>query len=153
VNQFCYYVLEYLSLEEIFMSNLTNKEIVAGFFEIYNNKDYQAMCRYFVPNYYDHGLPQVRSIEDAIAILKQTHTSFPDLQVRIDDLIEENNRVVFRGRFTGTQLGEFVGVSPSGLRVEFEALEIFKLENQKITESWGYWPMTDILNQINQPPC
>ena len=24
------------------------------------------------------------------------------------------------------------------------------LENQKITESWGYWPMTNILRQINQ---
>ncbi|HAO09928.1 MAG TPA: hypothetical protein DCQ51_01795 [Planktothrix sp. UBA8407] len=133
------------------MNDLTNKEIVAGFFEIYNNKDYQAMYRYFVPNYYDHGLPQVRSIEDAIVILKQTHASFPDIQVTIDDLIEENNKVVFRGRFTGTHLGEFVGLPPSRLRVEFEALEIFKLENQKITESWGYWPMTDILNQINQP--
>ncbi|MFM8295233.1 MAG: ester cyclase [Microcystaceae cyanobacterium] len=93
---------------------------------------------------------QVRSIEDAIAILKQTHASFPDLQVQIDDLIEEDNKVVFRGRFTGTHLGEFSGLSPSGLPVEFEALEIFKLENQKITESWGYWPMTDIIRQINE---
>ena len=133
------------------MNNLTNKEVVAGFFEIYNNKDYQAMYRYFVPNYYDHSLPQVRSIEDAIAILKQTHASFPDLQVTIDDLIEEDNKVTFRGHFTGTHLGEFAGFAPSGLRVEFEALEIFKLENQKITESWGYWPMTNILSQINQP--
>jgi predicted ester cyclase len=104
-----------------------------------------------VPNYYDHSLPQVRSIEDAIAILKETHASFPDLKVTIDDLIEEDNKVVFRGHFTGTHLGEFVGLLPSGLRVEFEALEIFKLESQKITESWGYWPMTNILSQINQP--
>lgn len=106
---------------------------------------------YFVPNYYDHSLPQVRSIEDAIAILKQTHASFPDLQVHINDLIEEDNKVVFRGRFTGTHLGEFAGLPPSGLGIEFEALEIFQLENQKITESWGYWPMTNILSQINQP--
>jgi hypothetical protein len=132
------------------MNDLTNKEILAGFFEIYNSKDYQAMYKYFVPNYYDHSLPQVRSIEDAIAILKQTHASFPDLQVTIDDLIEEENKVVFRGHFTATHLGEFVGFASSGLRVEFEALEIFKLENQKITESWGYWPMTNILRQINQ---
>jgi predicted ester cyclase len=59
--------------------------------------------------------------------------------------------VTFRGRFTATHLGEFVGFPPSRLRVKFEALEIFKLENQKITESWGYWPMTNILSQINQP--
>ena len=132
------------------MNNLTNKEIVAGFFEIYNTQDYEAMYKYFAPNYLDHGLPQVRRIEDAIEILKLTHTSFPDLQVIIDDLIEENNKVVFRGCFTGTHLGKFADLAPSGIKVKFEALEIFQLDNHKITESWGYWPMPDIINQIQK---
>lgn len=132
------------------MDNSINKKIVADFFEIYNNKDYEAMYRYFVPNYFDHSIPTVRSIEAAIPILQSVHQSFPDLQVKIEDLIEENNKVVFRGRFTGTHLGEFQGFPPSSKRIEFEALEIFKLENQKITESWGYWPLPDILAQIQQ---
>lgn len=132
------------------MDNSINKKVVADFFEIYNSKDYEAMYRYFVPNYFDHGISTVRSIEAAIAIIKSVHQSFPDLKVTIEDLIEENNQVAFRGRFTGTHLGEFQGLSPSGKRVEFEALEIFKLENQKITESWGYWPLPDILAQIQQ---
>ena len=58
------------------MNNLTNKDVVAGFFEIYNNKDYQAMYRYFVPNYYDHSLPQVRIIEDAIALVVSQQNPF-----------------------------------------------------------------------------
>jgi steroid delta-isomerase-like uncharacterized protein len=130
------------------MDNSINKKVVANFFEIYNNKDYEAMYCYFVPNYFDHGIATVRSIEAAIAILQSVHQSFPDIQVTIDDLIEENNKVTFRGRFTGTHLGEFQGFPPTGKRIEFEALEIFKLENQKITESWGYWPLSDILSQI-----
>ncbi|CAD5951852.1 SnoaL-like polyketide cyclase [Planktothrix tepida] len=130
------------------MDTLTNKEIIAGFFEIYNNKDYEAVYRYFSPHYVDHGLPQVKSLEQVIGILKLTHKSFPDLQVIINDLIEENNQVVFRGRFSGTHLGEFANLPPGGAKVEFEALEIFKIENQKITESWGYWPLSEIINQI-----
>ena len=130
------------------MDNLTNKEIVKKFFEIYNSKDYEAIYKYFAPNYKDHGLPQVRSAEDAIAILKSTHKAFPDIKVVIDDLIEENNKVVFRGHFTATHLGEFVGMPPSGVKVEFEALEIFKLENHQVTESWGYWPLPVIVSQI-----
>lgn len=130
------------------MDNSINKKVVADFFEIYNSKDYEAMYRYFVPNYFDHGIPTVRSIEAAIAIIKSVHQSFPDIQVSIEDLIEENNQVAFRGRFTATHLGEFQGLAPTGKRIEFEALEIFKLENQKITESWGYWPLPDILAQI-----
>lgn len=130
------------------MNNLTNKEVVQRFFEIYNNQDYEAAYKYFAPNYKDHGLPQVRSVEDAIEILKSTHKAFPDIKVVIDDLIQENDKVVFRGRFTGTHLGEFVDIAPSGAKVEFEALEIFKVENQKITESWGYWPLSVIVSQI-----
>ncbi len=130
------------------MKNLTNKEVIEGFFEIYNSKDYQTLYQYFAPNYNDHGIPEVKCIEDAIEILKSTHTAFPDIKVIIDDLIEEDNKVVFRGHFSATHLGEFAGIPPSGAKVEFEALEIFKLENGKVTESWGYWPMTLITKQI-----
>ncbi len=130
------------------MDSLTNKEVVRQFFEIYNNQDYEAAYKYIAPNYIDHGLPQVRSVEDAVEILKATHKAFPDIKVVIDDLIEENHKVVFRGHFTGTHLGEFVGMASSGVKVEFEALEIFKIENQKITESWGYWPLSAIVSQI-----
>lgn len=130
------------------MNPLTNKEIVQGFFEIYNSKDYQAIHKYFAPNYYDHGLPQVRSAKDAIEILKITHQAFPDIQVVVDELIEESDQVAFRGHFRATHLGEFVGIAPSGAKIEFEALEIFKLQDGKVTESWGYWPMALIISQI-----
>ena len=131
------------------MNSLTNKEIVRQFFEIYNSQDYEAAYECMSLNYLDHGLQRVRSVEDAIKILKSTHKSFPDIKVVIDDLIEENNKVVFRGHFTATHLGEFASIAPTGAKVEFEDLEIFKIENQKITESWGYWPMQTMINQIN----
>ncbi|MDB9465052.1 ester cyclase [Dolichospermum circinale CS-1225] len=130
------------------MDSLTNKEVVRLFFEIYNSQDYEATYKYIAPNYIDHGLPQVRRVDDAIEILKTTHKAFPDIKVVIDDLIEENDKVVFRGHFTATHLGEFVGMASTGMKVEFEALEIFKIENQKITESWGYWPLSEIVSQI-----
>lgn len=76
------------------------------------------------------------------------YKAFPDLQVTIDDLIEESGKVAFRGRFEGTQLGEFSGIDPSNVKVEFEALEIFWLEDGKITESWGYWPKAAIIGQL-----
>jgi predicted ester cyclase len=130
------------------MNNLTNKEVVANFFEIYNHQDYNEAYKYFAPNYHDRGLPHVKSVEDAIEILKSVHKAFPDIKVVIDDLIEENDKVVFRGHFTATHLGEFAGLAPSGVKVDFEALEIFRVENQKIVESWGYWPYALIVSEI-----
>ncbi len=130
------------------MNNLTNKEVVRSFFETYNTQDCEAAYKYLSLNYLDHG-PPARNIEDAIKTLKSTYQSFPDIKVVIDDLIEENDKVAFRGHFSATHLGEFVGIAPTGAKLEFEAFEIFKIENQKIIESWGCWPMQEIFNQIN----
>lgn len=130
------------------MDNLSNKEIVKYFFEIYNSKNYEAAYDCMAADYKDRMLTQVRKVEDAIEILKTTHQAFPDIKVIISELIEEGDKVVFRGQFTGTHLGEFAGIAATGAKVDFEALEIFRLENGKIAESWGYWPMDVITSQI-----
>ncbi|XGB41660.1 MAG: ester cyclase [Nodosilinea sp. LVE1205-7] len=128
---------------------MSNKDVVRFFFEIYNSQNYTNIYDCMAPDYYDHSLPSVRSIEDAIIILKATHKSFPDINVVIDDLIEEDDKVAFRGRFSATHLGTFLGVEPTNSRIEFEALELFKIKNHKIIESWGYWPTNVILRQMN----
>ena len=132
------------------MSPEQNKEIVRTFFEIYNTHDYEIASTCLASGYFDHSLPQVRSRNDAIAILKATHQSFPDIEVEIEDLISEGDQVVFRGRFTATHLGDFLGHPATGCRIAFEAIEIFKIKDQEIIESWGYWPSADIIKQITR---
>ena len=63
-----------------------------------------------------------------------------DYVVEILDLIEEKDKVAVRACFTGTHSAELCGVSATGKKISFEALEIFRVENGKIAESWGYWP-------------
>ena len=130
------------------MSQNENKDVVRTFFKIYDTHDYALAHQCMATNYLDHSLPQVRSVEDAIAILQSTHKSFPDIRVLIEDLIAEDDQVVFRGRFIATHLGDFLGYPPTGARIDFEAIEIFRLKEKKIAESWGYWPSGDIIKQI-----
>ena len=127
-----------------------NKSLVRQFFQVYITQDYATLYECMAPNYSDNSLPQVRCIEDAIMILQSTHRAFPDIRVEIHDLIAELDQVVFRGRFKGTHLGDFVGHPASGASVDFEAIEIFKIVNNKISGSWGYWPMGDILKQLRR---
>ena len=128
----------------------TPGDVVTAFFEVYNTKRYEDLRSCMAATYFDHTLAYVRSLEDAIEVLASIHCSFPDLHVDIDDLISEGELVVFRGRFTGTHLGDFAGVGATGRRVEFEAIEIFKVKDGRIAESWGYWPSHDILRQLQQ---
>ena len=131
--------------------SLTNKEIVEHFFtEIYNKKNYAAAHTLFTPNYRDNGPDQARSPEDAIEIFKGAHRAFPDLHVAVLDLFAEGDKVAFRGRFRGTHRSEFAGVAATNRPVDFEALEVFRLEAGKIAESWGYWPDALIVRQLQR---
>ena len=41
-----------------------------------------------------------------------------------------------------------MGVPATGKHIDFEALENFKVENGKITGSWGYWPDKEIEEKL-----
>ncbi|MGN1126554.1 MAG: ester cyclase [Ruminococcus sp.] len=42
-----------------------------------------------------------------------------------------------------------MGIPATGKHISFEALENFKVEKGKITESWGYWPDKEIEQKLN----
>ena len=91
-------------------------------------------------DYFDNSPCAARSNQECVDVLKNTEKTFTDMEVEILDLIEENNKVAARVHFTATHKAEVYGLQPTGKRISFEALEIFRIENGLIVESWGYWP-------------
>lgn len=75
-------------------------------------------------------------------------TGFPDLDLRMDDIVSEGDRVAVRMTFTGTHTGEFMGVSPTGRRIEYSSSEIYRFENGKIAEEWINSDVLSLLQQI-----
>lgn len=120
---------------------MTNKEIVIEFFtEGYVNHNYDFLMKIVADNYFDNSPCAARTNVACIDILKNTKKIFTDMQVEVLDTIEEDNKVTIRAQFTGTHSGETYGIKPTGKRISFEAIEIFRLKDGKIVESWGYWP-------------
>lgn len=128
---------------------MTNKELAIGFFmEGYVRHNYDFLMKHMASDYFDNSPCAARTNLDCISILKGTEKIFPDMQVQILDLIEENDKVAVRLRFTGTHSAELCGVPATGKKISFEALEIFRMENQQIVESWGYWPDMQIKEML-----
>lgn len=120
---------------------MTNKELVTGFFmEGYVHHNYDFLMEHMAVDYFDHSPCAARSNQECVDALKKTEKIFTDMEINILDLIEEDNKVVIRARFTATHRASFYDVQPTGKRISFEALEIFRIENDLIVESWGYWP-------------
>ena len=130
---------------------MTNKELVIGFFmEGYVHHNYDFLMEHMAADYYDNSPCAARTNLECVNVLKSTEQIFPDMQVDILDLIEEHERIAVRARFTGTHSAELCGVPATGKKISFEALEIFRVKNGKIVESWGYWPDMQILELLTK---
>lgn len=59
-------------------------------------------------------------------------SAIPDLLVVIDEIIEENNRLVTRSTFNGTATKTLFGVPPNGKIIALESYSFWQIEHQKI---------------------
>lgn len=130
---------------------MSPSEIVVRFFEDgYTNKDYDYVMGCIADDYIDHSPAGARSNADAVGILKIVADQFSDLKVTVLDAVASGDMVATRVLFQGTHTGECMGIAPTGKRIEFEALENFKVVNGKIVESWGYWPDMEIQRKLTE---
>jgi steroid delta-isomerase-like uncharacterized protein len=75
------------------------------------------------------------------------HRGLPDLRVTVEDLIAEGDKVVSRNSVTGTHLGEYLGLQPTGKSVAYNEIFIFRFADGRIAETWG---VVDVLSQLRQ---
>jgi len=74
--------------------------------------------------------------------------AFPDLRVRIDDLIAEDDKVAARLLFSGTHQGPFRDFAATGRPVSFGAIRIYQLAGGKVTGSWAYQDSLGLVQQL-----
>jgi steroid delta-isomerase-like uncharacterized protein len=73
--------------------------------------------------------------------------AFPDIHVAVEDLIAEGDKVVARNTVTGTHLGEYRGVPPTGRSVTYQEIFVVRFAGGRITEIWG---VVDVYSQMRQ---
>lgn len=132
-----------------FVYYLSPKDIVVKFFEDgYTNQNYDFVMNCVAENYIDHSPAAARSNADAVGILKIVAGQFSNLTVKVLDVFAEGDMVATRILYDGIHTGTCMGIPATGKHITFEALENFKVEKGKITESWGYWPDKEIEQKL-----
>lgn len=132
-----------------FVYYLSPKDIVVKFFEDgYTNQNYDFVMTCMAENYIDHSSAAARSNADAVGILKIVADQFSNLKVSVLDAFGDGNMVATRVLYDCIHSGTCMGIPATGKHITFEALENFKVENGKITESWGYWPDKEIEHKL-----
>lgn len=68
--------------------------------------------------------------------LALVRSAFPDFQNVIEELIAEEDRVVARLTCTGTHEGGFFGIAPTGRKVTYTGVAVFRLAGGRIVDGW-----------------
>ena len=75
-------------------------------------------------------------------------TGFPDIEVDVEDVVAEGDRVVVRLRFRGTHRGPFQGIGPTGRRVAFGAIRVYRLADGLVVETWAHQDSMGLVRQL-----
>ena len=79
-------------------------------------------------------------------------TAFPDTHFTIRDMIAEDDKVVTYKTFSGTHQGEFAGIPPTNKQVTIDVIDIFRVEDGKLTEHWAVADELGLLQQLGLIP-
>jgi steroid delta-isomerase-like uncharacterized protein len=82
----------------------------------------------------------------------QIRAAFPDLQMTADDLIVEGDRLAARATMRGTHEGHFMGIPPSGKKVEVSNYDFVRFENDQAAEHWGVIDSDALMEQLGVAP-
>ena len=132
-----------------------NKAIAKRVYEIISSGDLDRAEEIVDPDAPDNELlpddPPAKLIDTFKETFAEAKEAFPDLTVRVEDVMAERDRVAGRVTMHGTHRGEFQGIAPTGKRVEVRAIDIFRISNGKIVEHWGH--ADDPTGVLQAPEC
>lgn len=135
------------------MSTESNKALIRRHFDAIWNQGQLAVADEIVsPAYVSHfplpgQPPGIAGFKYAVQLLR---ASFPDLQLTIEDLIAEGDRVVARLTARGTHRAAFRGIPPTGREVVWTGIRIFRIADGKIVEHWANWDDLGLNQQLQK---
>ena len=137
------------------MSENGNKAVVRRFLEVVVGAgDLAAADQVCAQDFSWHGvgvgdLLGLATVKQAIAPF---FSAFPDLAVKLEDVLEDGDKVVARYTWRGTHRGAFFGVAATGRTVEVAGTSIYRVAGGKIAEEWWLEDMLGLMQQLGAVP-
>lgn len=119
---------------ENYMENLNTNETIRFLYDsILNTKQFERLNQVISPEYTNQlGEKGVAGFQKSILGLA---TAFKNAHWAIEEIISEENKVVVKQKFTGTQTNKFQNISPTNKPVSVKGNAIYEFERGKIIHS------------------
>ncbi len=90
--------------------------------------------------------------EQRIQYVLMLMPAMPDLNYSAEDMIGEADKVVTRYTARFTHKGTFMGIPPTGKQIVARGVEINRIKDGKITETWDFMDYMGLMAQLGAGP-
>jgi steroid delta-isomerase-like uncharacterized protein len=123
--------------------------------ELFNRGNLSIADELFASNFVYHdpvSHEEWRGPESVKSYATMLRVAFPDLHQTIEEQIAEGDKVAYRWTARGTHQGEFMGIAPTGNRVEMTGISIARLIDGKLEEIWENYDALGMMQQLGIVP-
>lgn len=122
--------------------------------EVQGGGDFALFDELFADDFADH-TPQPGTTPDkeGVRLLYTTlREAFPDFRADIGWQTVDDDLVTTYKVYSGTHLGPFLGVAPTGRAVRFETVDAMRVRDGRITDHWGVANLLSVMMQLDALP-
>jgi predicted ester cyclase len=83
-----------------------------------------------------------------VQFVKHIRTAFPDINLKIEDAIGAQDKVVVRWLGVMTHSGDPLGIPATGKPVRITGISIARILNGQIVEGWNNWDQLGMSEQL-----
>lgn len=136
-------------------ADTANMAVVRKFFEVGPSKgDIEAADSLLADDFSLHvplpvAGPGIEAINNVVTTYR---AAFHGLNVTIEDMMADGDKVTCRLTARGVHEGEFMGLPPTHKPIVMTGIEIFRMKNGKIAELWGEANLMGLMQQLGILP-
>ena len=117
---------------------------------VFNEHDPDLASEYLAPEVTWHGglLGTVEGVANVAEMLRGFIGALPDLHATEQDVVAAGDTVAVRYVVEATHEGNLLGLGPTGRRVRWDAVDVYRLADGMIVEEWAGDDLAAILYQV-----
>jgi predicted SnoaL-like aldol condensation-catalyzing enzyme len=115
-----------------------NKEVVTRFYnDVFIGHDMTKLDSYMRDDYIQHNADCPQGKAGFIEFFTVIFNAIPDFKYTLHRMVAEGDIVIAFSRTTGTHTGgEWLGKKASGNKLDYNCVDIFRVQDGKIAEHW-----------------
>jgi len=130
-----------------------NKAVARSFFEeVLDQGKLDKYAESHAADFVVHGRDRDGTLAEDMAGAKGWRHAFPDMHVKVNQMVAEGDLVAVYWTGSGTNTQEGMGFPGTGKKITASGMTLFRFKDGKISEEWGVLDLLSALRQAGVLP-